>query len=144
MADFEKTLKTSWNGSALGSGTIETYGFTTEVAIPHELGGSGLGAGPMDLLVGSATACFVMTLVAMLEGRKIPVDELTVETQASNLKDSGLSIAHQVNLKLSASGTDAQLQTAHGLFAKADTTCYVGNMLRKAGARIEASGTVAM
>lgn len=137
-------LKTVWNGSTKGNGKIQTNNFETDIAIPELLGGSGEGAEPKGLLVSSAAACYSMTLVAMLETRKLNVTGLTMNSEATNSKEEGLTITHYPNIVLSDDATEEQIESANRAIAAADKGCAVGNMLKKADVQINIEGKVSV
>ncbi|HZH63113.1 MAG TPA: OsmC family protein [Metabacillus sp.] len=142
MADVN--LKTVWNGNTKGNGRIQGNGFETKIAIPEPLGGTGEGAEPKGLLVSSAAACYSMTLVAMLEARKLNVTGLTMNSEATNSKEEGFKITHYPVVLLSAESTEEQIESANRTFMAADKACAVGNMLKKADAQIDIVGKVSV
>ncbi|SDI57211.1 OsmC family protein [Natribacillus halophilus] len=144
MADTKTNLKTVWSGGAKGSGSIKVNDLETNIAIPESLGGSGEGADPKEILLTSATACFIMTLTGMLEGRKIPVSSIDVDTESIKSKEEGFKIIHDTRITVSADATEAQIQSAHKTIEIADNKCEVGNMLRKADVQIKAEGNVSI
>ncbi|MDY0406467.1 OsmC family protein [Virgibacillus sp. 179-BFC.A HS] len=144
MADGKTKLKTVWNGGAKGSGNIKANYLETNIAIPESSGGSGKGAEPKELLITSATACFTMTLTGMLEGRKLPVTQMTVDTESTKSKEEGFKITHSPHITLDIDATEAQVQSAHKAIEIADKRCEVGNLLRKAGVQIKAEGKVSI
>ena len=142
MADVKTTLKTVWNGNIKGSGSIKATYLDTALAIPVNLGGTGEGSEPKEMLIASATTCFTMTLTGMLQMKKLPVDQILVDTESTNSKEDGFKINHSCQIVLSADATEEQVQAATAMIALADKNCAVGNMLRKADVQIEAAGEV--
>jgi lipoyl-dependent peroxiredoxin len=142
MADTKTILKTSWNGNSKGNGSIKGHYLETNVAIPQSLGGSGEGTDPKELLVASAAACYKLTLVAMLEARNLPVEDLIMETEATNSKEEGFKITHYLQITLSADAKEEEKQTAIRTIEAADKGCKVGNMLKKADVQIDIVGKV--
>ncbi|WP_080848253.1 OsmC family protein [Cytobacillus gottheilii] len=141
MADTAN-LKIVWNGDSKGNGSLKAGNLETNVAIPESLGGSGEGAGPKELLISSAASCFTLTLVAMLEARKLPVSGLTVDSESSLSKEEGLKITHYPHITMSAEATEEQVQAAQRTFVSADKACAVGNLLKAANAQIDIEGKV--
>lgn len=137
-------LKTFWNGNTKGNGIIQSNDFETNIAIPESLGGRGGGAEPKGLLVTSAAACYSMTLVAMLETRKLNVTAFAMNSEASNSKEEGFKIKHYPHIFLSADATEEQIQTANRVIVAADKGCAVGNMLKKADVQIDVVGKVSV
>ena len=85
----------------------------------------------------------IATLTFMLETRKLPVVELTVNSEA-NISDEGFTITHHPQIVLSADATEDQVQSANRAIEGADRGCEVGNLLKKAGVVIEAEGKVSL
>ncbi|WP_077596146.1 OsmC family protein [Oceanobacillus kimchii] len=144
MADLKTNLKTVWNGSTKGNGNIEANYLDTKIAIPESSGGSGEGADPKELLVTSAAACYTMTLVAMLEARKLPVDQFTMDSEGTNSKEEGFKVIHYPHITLSANATEKEIRSVNRAFKAADKGCAVGNMLKKADAQIDIVGKVSV
>ncbi|MFP7159432.1 OsmC family protein [Priestia aryabhattai] len=144
MSDLKTNLKTVWYGNTKGNGRIQVNDLETNIAIPESLGGSGEGAEPKGLLVSSAIACYTMTLVAMLEARKLPVAEFVMDSEASNSKEERFKITHYPHIILSADATEDQIQAANRAIVAADKGCAVGNMLKKADVQIEIKGKVSI
>ena len=71
-----------WNGGVTGNGTLKAEYLDTKIAIPTSLGGSGNGANPKEVLVASVTTCYTAKLTFVLESKKLPVAELTVNSEA--------------------------------------------------------------
>jgi lipoyl-dependent peroxiredoxin len=143
MAEIKTNIKAVWIGGIAGNGTLKAEYLETNIAVPASKGGSGKGANPSELLISSATTCYIATLTFMLETRKLPVVELTVNSEAT-ISDNGFNITHYPQIILSADATEAQVQSAQRAFEGADRGCQVGNLLKKAGAVIDAKGNVSL
>jgi lipoyl-dependent peroxiredoxin len=141
MADMKINVNAVWDGGVKGNGTLKTDFLDTKIAIPTSLGGSGNGANPKEVLVSSVTTCYTATLVFMLESRKLPVAELTVDSE-TNISDNEFKITHYPYIVLSSDATQEQIESAHRATEAADKGCEVGNMLKKADVKIEVQGKV--
>ncbi|RAS91021.1 hypothetical protein A3863_07270 (plasmid) [Priestia endophytica] len=137
-------LKTVWHGNTKGNGSIQVSDYETNIAIPTSMGGSGEGAEPKGLLVTSAAACYTMTLVSMLETRKLPVAGFTMDSEVSNSKEEGFKIKHYPHITLSADATEDQIQSVNRAILSADKACAIGNMLKKADVQIDIEGKVSI
>ncbi|MDN4493230.1 OsmC family protein [Ureibacillus aquaedulcis] len=137
-------IKTVWNGDVKGNGTIQGSGFETKIEIPVEFGGNGEGAEPKGLLLTSAASCYTMTLVAMIEARKLPVDQYTMDSEISYSKEEGFKIVHHPQMVLAAGATEEQVQLANRAFLAADKACAIGNLLKKADVGIDIEGKVSI
>ncbi|WP_339227419.1 OsmC family protein [Oceanobacillus sp. FSL K6-2867] len=143
MAELKTNVKAVWNGGTAGDGTLKAGNLDTKIAIPKFLNGSGNGAGPKELLVSSATTCYIATLTSILENRKLPVVEHTITSEAIK-SDQEFSITHYPVIVLSADATEADVKSAERAIEGADRACEVGNLLKKAGIVIEAKGKVSL
>ncbi|WP_329740490.1 OsmC family protein [Dyella sp. A6] len=136
MATSEFNLDLGWQNGFKGLGLIKGNGFDVPISIPAALGGSGTGAGPKELLASSAAACFIATLTAILESRKVPVADLAVATHAVESDDT-IRLKHTAKVTVTDSATEEQIAGVEALVARADKACAVGNILRKSGVEIE-------
>lgn len=130
-----------WESGLKGYGYLETEFLDTKIAIPAEFGGSGNGASPKEILVASASACYTSVLVSMIESRELPIMDLKVDSEGIN-SDSDFKIIHHPRIVLSCYATEKQAQTANRIFSLADKGCTVGNLLKKAGVKIEIQGEI--
>lgn len=136
MADNKTTLKAVWNGDTKGSGTIKAGHLDTKIAISESSGGTGEGAEPKEFLLSSAATCYIMTLVAILDSRELPVVDLEMDSEVTVSKEEGFKITHYPHIILSADATDKQKETAERAFTTADRGCSIGNLLKKADVQI--------
>ncbi|MEK4556244.1 OsmC family protein [Jeotgalicoccus sp. FSL K6-3177] len=135
-------LKTVWNGSTKGTGTITADKMDTQIAIPTVSGGSGEGANPTELLAASAASCYAMTLIALTAARNLPVKNLTMATDAVNSKDQGLKIVHYPEVTMPENATEEEIKFVERAFNTADMGCHVGNLLKRADAEIKIEGKI--
>lgn len=143
MAKMNTHVTLKWNGALQGSGQVEGAALDAPIAIPASFAGSGAGTDPNSLLVSAAASCYAMTLIGMLDAKKLPVAGLEVQCKADESKEAGVGIDYDVRLSLAAGATPEQRDAAHALISAADKACAIGNVLRKAGYRIEAQGALA-
>lgn len=137
-------VKTTWTGTMKGQGRIEADRLDAPVAIPTELGGTGEGADPKTLLVASAATCYLMTLVAILQNRKLPVSDLELVSEGSDPTQPDFAIEHQVQVRLSPEITQEQMGQAEAAMHQADKACVIGNVLKRAGVKINVEGSASV
>lgn len=137
-------LKTVWNGSTKGSGTITADKMDTQIAIPTVSGGSGDGANPSELLAASAASCYAMTLIALTAARSLPVLSLSMATDAVNSKKQGLKIVHYPEVNMPKSATEEEIKFVERAFNTADMGCHIGNLLKRADAEIKIEGKITL
>ncbi|WP_111896262.1 OsmC family protein [Acinetobacter sp. MB5] len=134
-------LELTWEGGKQGTGIIKGDNLTAEISIPTVYGGLGTGSNPKELYVASTAACFISTLTAMIDGKKLPIISLSVVTNAKT-NDDEFSIIHQANIILDSEASSVTLDKAQSLVAQADKICLIGNLARKAGINVSAIANV--
>jgi len=130
------TLQMNWSGAIKGTGTIEADKIKLPIAIPEHFGGTGEGANPKELLAASAASCYLMTLVAMLQGHKVPAKGVVITTELSGDKPTNMHIVHTVQLEFHEETQPEQKQNAQSLLEKADKSCMIGNLIKESGVKI--------
>src|SRR5690625_7417764 len=78
MSEMKSNVSIVWNGGIAGNGTIKADYLDTEIAVPISLNGTGKGTDPKELLISSAATCYITTLAAILENRKLSVEDLSM------------------------------------------------------------------
>ena len=74
---FKMDLK--WNNGRNGSGVLQASKLKTEISIPQEMGGAGVGTNPDEMLLGAAATCYLITFATLLENANIQIEDLTLE-----------------------------------------------------------------
>jgi peroxiredoxin-like protein len=130
-------LKLKWTGDSKGSGEFvrESDNEKLNIAIPTASGGSGEGFAPRDLLGSSAGACLALTLVSLMDVRKLPVTDFSMETKVTK-KDDTYSITHYPKISLSSEATEKEQEGVERAVVSADKRCTIGNVLKEAGVKI--------
>lgn len=136
MSESKIKLNTVWYEGSKGNGKIQGDNVSIPIAIPVNKAGSGEGAEPKQLLVSSAIACYAMTLVYMLESKKIPISNFSMDTERTSRE----GITHYPHVILNEDVTEEQLEEVNLLFQKAHEQCYIGDLLSKAGVPIQICG----
>ena len=80
MAEHYFHLKADWPGLRNDIGTIDAGNLKTEISIPPEMDGPGIGTNPDEMLLGAAATCYIITLAAMMERSKLEKVALTMES----------------------------------------------------------------
>ncbi|MFT4417247.1 OsmC family protein [Fredinandcohnia humi] len=127
------TIKGTWMGNRNGEGSISTDGLQTVISAPKELDGPGVGTNPEELLISSATTCYMITLAAVLSNREIKYDHLEVESEGTVLRDGKRlvfeKIVHKpvIVVKQADAETKEKLeQLAH----RAEKACFISQTLK--------------
>ncbi|WP_276314432.1 OsmC family protein [Paenibacillus xylanexedens] len=113
--------------------------------MPVLKGGSGEGVEPKQLLMSSAAACYLMTLVYMLDQSRIPVFELSMVTEGETNPDGHLTIIHRPHIILKNSESTSQNKVmAETLQQSAEENCQIGQLLTKSDVQITVEGYVSL
>jgi len=62
-------------------GVITVDGHSVRFSAPASMGGKGVGASPETLLISAVTACYSLTLLALLQKHRLPCTEIGVRTE---------------------------------------------------------------
>jgi len=96
------------------------------------MGGPGIGTNPDEMLVGAAATCYLITLAAILENRRLPLQELTLASEGIVSQTGSLKfeqIIHRPRVVLAHEATDQQLATAETACHRADQHCMISKAL---------------
>ncbi|WP_203362909.1 OsmC family protein [Bacillus sp. REN10] len=134
MTQHHFHLKADWPGLRNGVGHIESGNLKTEVSIPTEMNGPGIGTNPDEMLLGAASTCYLITLAAMLEFNKLEKESLTMESEGIVDVTRGVvtyqTIIHRPKVILKADASDRDIALAEKLAAKAEQSCMISRALQ--------------
>ena len=127
-------LRADWPGERNGVGMIAAENLRTQISIPKEMDGPGIGTNPDEMLLGAAATCYIITLAAMLERAKIQKESLEMESEAYVDVTNGVftyqKIIHRPVLKLSSGISLKEEEKAKRLMIKAEETCMISKAVR--------------
>src|SRR5699024_6509083 len=81
MAEHHFHLKANWPGGRNSEGSIDAGNLKTKVSIPPEMDGPGIGTNPDEMLLGAASTCYIITLAAMIERAKLPLQSMSLTSE---------------------------------------------------------------
>lgn len=127
------TLTIDWPGGRNEVGDLKTERLQTQISIPTEMDGPGVGTNPDEMLLGAAATCYLITLAAMLERSQIDAK--------LNLKSEGLvdvtngvftykAIHHYVRIDLQSKDDERARRIAERYAYKAEETCMISKALK--------------
>ncbi|WPK10369.1 OsmC family protein [Lysinibacillus louembei] len=125
-------LQTKWDGGRNAVGDLQAQRLQTQISIPPEMDGPGIGTNPDEMLLGAAATCYIISLAAMLERAAI---KATIDMQSDGIVDvtNGVftyqQIIHKLTLKL-AERTEKNEKMAERLAFKAESTCMISKALK--------------
>lgn len=138
-------LQANWPGGRNDTGTIKTENLQTDISIPPEMDGPGIGTNPDEMLLGAAATCYIITLAAMLERSGIEKKELHMHSEAIVDVTKGVftyqKIIHHPHLVLASSTSERNFDKAKKLVEKAESSCMISRAL-KGNVEIELDATI--
>ncbi|SEN03174.1 SACOL1771 family peroxiredoxin [Lihuaxuella thermophila] len=126
-------MKATWTGGRNGTGTIDAGHLKSQISIPAVMDGPDVGTNPDEMLIGAAGTCYLITLAAIIERRRLPVIELSLETEGIVRADPKLvfeKIIHRPKLIVQTSAGEKELKSIKQATEQAEKTCMISNALR--------------
>ncbi|WP_193768942.1 OsmC family protein [Metasolibacillus meyeri] len=132
MMQHTFVLQTKWDGGRNAVGSLQAQRLSTQISIPPEMDGPGIGTNPDEMLLGAAATCYIISLAAMLERTGI---KATLAMQSDGIVDvtNGVftykQIIHKLTIKL-IDYTEKNEKIAERLAFKAESTCMISKALK--------------
>lgn len=134
MARHSFHISTDWPGQRNDVGTLSSENFHTEISIPTEMNGPGIGTNPDEMLLGAAATCYIITLAAMLERSQIKKTDLTMTSEGIVEVEKGIitykEIIHRPILTLGPSTTEKDITLSKKLMLKAEQSCMITRAIK--------------
>ncbi|WP_138420246.1 OsmC family protein [Aquibacillus sediminis] len=134
MATHHFHLKADWPGGRNAVGNIDAGNLKTEISIPPEMDGPGVGTNPDEMLLGAASTCYIITLGAMFERADLPIDYMDLQSTGVVDVTKGVftyqKIIHKPTVIMKASATEQQLTKAKQLTEKAEQSCMISRAIK--------------
>ena len=121
-----------WSGGRNAVGALNAERLQTQISIPPEMDGPGIGTNPDEMLLGAAATCYLITLAAMLERSEIDAKlNLTSEgfVDVTNGVFSYKEIHHHIIILLSEK-TERAVRYSKRYALKAEETCMISKALK--------------
>lgn len=133
MAKHHFHLKADWEGGRNSVGHIDAGQLKTKISIPPEMDGPGIGTNPDEMLLGAAATCYIITLAAMIERAKLPLNEIGMESEAVVDVTKGVftyqKIIHKPTVMLRNDASPKDLEKLNALAIKAEESCMISKAL---------------
>ena len=114
--------------------TLKSGGLKTQISIPPEMDGPGIGTNPDEMLLGAAATCYIITLAAMMERSKLEKQSLTMESEGIVEVEKGVitykRIIHKPLVVLMADASEKDLALAQKLAEKAESSCMITRAIK--------------
>lgn len=134
MAEHIFKLSATWPGGRNEVGTIDVGALKTQISIPENMMGPGIGTNPDEMLLGAAATCYLITLAAMLERAQIEAKSLTLQSEGYVDVTNGVftyeKIMHHPTIVLQNDATEREFTKAQRLAEKAEQTCMISKAIR--------------
>ncbi|WP_404408792.1 SACOL1771 family peroxiredoxin [Jeotgalibacillus malaysiensis] len=131
MAEHSFHLTATWPGGRNTVGSIEAGNLKTDISIPPEMNGPGIGTNPDEMLLGAASTCYIITLAAKLERANIEIEKMSLESEGIvEVDDKGVitykSIIHRPYVK-----AEAELQKKiERYMEQSEQNCMISRALK--------------
>ncbi|MFC4558140.1 OsmC family protein [Virgibacillus kekensis] len=134
MAEHHFHLKADWPGGRNSTGSIEAGNLKTEISIPPEMDGPGIGTNPDEMLLGAAATCYIITLAAMIERAGLPLQEMSLESEGIVNVTRGIftykKIIHRPSVSLKEEAGDSDYKKLSKLVEKAESSCMISRAVK--------------
>lgn len=128
-------LNAVWNGGRNSDGTIEAGQLKTQISIPKEMGGPGVGTNPDEMLLGAAATCYLITLAAMLERSELTTSNLSLTSEATVDVTNNIftyeAIKHSPVITLSKDASQDDIDKAIRIAHKAEGSCMISRAVAR-------------
>lgn len=128
---FRMDLK--WDDGRNGSGALQATKLRSEISIPEEMGGPGIGTNPDEMLLGAAATCYLITFATLLENSEIQVRSLSMQAEGIVNVANGVftyeKILHKPHVLLE-SATEREKERVMRIAKKAEQTCMISKALK--------------
>ncbi|GAA0433422.1 MAG: OsmC family protein [Bacillota bacterium] len=134
MAEHHFHLKADWPGGRNSQGFLETGNLKTNISIPPEMDGPGIGTNPDEMLLGAAATCYIITLAAMIERAELPLKQMYLHSEGIVDVTKGVftykRIIHRPTVTLTEHATEGQHSQLRKLVIKAEQSCMISRALK--------------
>ncbi|MEG0383405.1 MAG: SACOL1771 family peroxiredoxin [Solibacillus sp.] len=126
------SLTIDWPGGRNEVGNLTAQRLETQISIPPEMDGPGIGTNPDEMLLGAAATCYMITLAAMLERSQIEAQP-TLKSEGIVEVTNGVftyrEIHHYIELNMLQQDEKKQLMAQRYAY-KAEEVCMISKALR--------------
>lgn len=134
VAIHEFTLEATWPGGRNEVGEIKAGNLKTEISIPPEMDGPGIGTNPDEMLLGAAATCYLITVAAMIERAQLPLKHICLssvgEVDVTNGVFTYIKITHKPVVKLQENATEKQFNQLEKIIYQAESSCMISRAIK--------------
>ncbi|WP_214754831.1 SACOL1771 family peroxiredoxin [Exiguobacterium sp. s16] len=126
-------MNLDWTGGRNDVGTIEAERLKTQISIPPEMDGPGIGTNPDEMLLGAAATCYIITLAAMLGRSELPHQGITIDAEGIVDVTNGVftyeTIRYTTRINVPKTATDRDITLVERITKKAKDGCMISRAL---------------
>lgn len=133
MVQHKFTMDLTWSEGRNGTGNIKASNLQTQISIPREMNGPGIGTNPDEMLLGAAATCYLITLAALLERSEIDVAELSMQARGFVSVENGVFTYEKIVHKPIITVQELTVQFEKRMIRlaqKAEQTCMISKALK--------------
>ncbi|NLO10624.1 MAG: hypothetical protein GX129_12275 [Clostridiales bacterium] len=122
-----------WEGNRNGSGVMTTNEVNVPYSAPASLDGPGIGSNPEELLMASASTCYMITLAAILSRREINYLHLEIDTEGIVLEEGNNLIYKEIIHKpviFLKTGDEEKENEVIKLAHRAEKACFISQTIK--------------
>lgn len=126
-------MNLGWDGGRNDVGTLEAERLKTQISIPPEMDGPGVGTNPDEMLLGAAATCYIITLAAVLGRSDLTHRGITIDAEGIVDVTNGIftyeTIRYTTTIQVPAEITDREITLVERIAKKAKDQCMISRAL---------------
>lgn len=126
-------MNLGWHGGRNDVGTLEAERLKTQISIPPEMDGPGVGTNPDEMLLGAAATCYIITLAAVLGRSDLTHRGITIDAEGIVDVTNGIftyeTIRYATTIQVPSEMTDREITLVERIAKKAKDQCMISRAL---------------
>lgn len=126
-------MNLGWDGGRNDVGTLEAERLKTQISIPPEMDGPGIGTNPDEMLLGAAATCYIITLAAMLGRSELTHRGISIDAEGIVDVTNGVftyeMIRYNTTIHVSSMMTEREVTLVERIAKKAKDSCMISRAL---------------
>ena len=127
------SMNLGWDGGRNDVGTLEAERLKTQISIPSEMDGPGVGTNPDEMLLGAAATCYIITLAAVLGRSDLTHRGITIDAEGIVDVTNGIftyeTIRYATTIQVPTEMTDREITLVERIAKKAKDQCMISRAL---------------
>lgn len=126
-------MNLGWDGGRNDVGSLEAERLKTQISIPPEMDGPGIGTNPDEMLLGAAATCYIITLAAMLGRSELSHHGITIDAEGIVDVTNGVftyeMIRYNTLINVKSDMTERDVTLVERIAKKAKDSCMISRAL---------------